>query len=798
MNVNAKILKAIPLLATLMFLGGVFNINAEKDVSSVSWPILVNLSHMEFGDVYSGEKLEKTFTVSYSGKGNGNYSIQEKYKPKPGAAVPSGFRGTISDYCQVNHDDFDRCYKNLCPFIEQISREDEGDTPDRASVSAEDMQDTWTVLLNAPWIGTLSRDGEGGVISEGGEYGCDLSFNVGAPASDPVCGNAVKEVGEECDDGNNKNGDGCSASCKIEKAPCPSDKSSISGCKYNDKNSNGKIDAGEEKLGGWEIQLVKCPSYAPLSTGSSSLLEKSTINNSPTPGETGYCSVIASTVTGQDGCYSFINLEPGDYGVNEVNKNYWTQTYPASGKYYYFKLAAGQEMKSINFLNHQQEVPFAVCGNGKLEAGEQCDDGNRVNGDGCSCTCKIEVPVCGNGRLETGESCDDGNTKSGDGCSSTCSVESSGGGGAFVKLKITNEKVDSVNEGSAKFLWNTNIRSDSRVVCAEKAIPNSSLGSKPDYGYQFSTSTFDTYVKVASHNVTMYELKSDTDYYCRVISSANTQEALSTELTFRTEKTPIIPIYTPSLYIYNLTLQGLQKNQVSLKWNTNRNGTTCVVYAKSSKALGEKPKYGYSWMTGECENLGKQNTSHSTTIGGLEPCTTYYFRLTSTNGSQDAVTEEQQVKTLCQAPSAYYPRTYVAAASCTGTVASAKTSKCGCTEICDKGGCVNSCEEKSECDKGCEEGEECNNEGEEEGGVNGASDQDCECDCEECEATVKTVIEKERYMGREDWLILLIILVILTLLINALRSRGSRMEDDGILEGDNDENDSGSGREDRP
>jgi cysteine-rich repeat protein len=32
-----------------------------------------------------------------------------------------------------------------------------------------------------------------------------------------------------------------------------------------------------------------------------------------------------------------------------------------------------------------------VCGNGVVEAGEQCDDGNTNNGDGCSSTCQIEV-----------------------------------------------------------------------------------------------------------------------------------------------------------------------------------------------------------------------------------------------------------------------------------------------------------------------------------------------------------------------------------------------------------------------
>ena len=73
---------------------------------------------------------------------------------------------------------------------------------------------------------------------------------------------------------------------------------------------------------------------------------------------------------------------------------------------------------------------LSVCGDGVLDAGEACDDGNTTNGDGCSSTCELES-VCGNGILEGNEVCDDGNTIDGDNCSSTCDAENFCGDGVL-------------------------------------------------------------------------------------------------------------------------------------------------------------------------------------------------------------------------------------------------------------------------------------------------------------------------------------------------------------------------------
>jgi cysteine-rich repeat protein len=61
------------------------------------------------------------------------------------------------------------------------------------------------------------------------------------------------------------------------------------------------------------------------------------------------------------------------------------------------------------------------CGNGVLDPGEDCDDGNVFNDDGCLAQCKVSG--CGDGFAELGqEECDDGNQKGGDGCSATCEL----------------------------------------------------------------------------------------------------------------------------------------------------------------------------------------------------------------------------------------------------------------------------------------------------------------------------------------------------------------------------------------
>lgn len=116
------------------------------------------------------------------------------------------------------------------------------------------------------------------------------------------------------------------------------------------------------------------------------------------------------------------------------------------------------------------------CGNGIIDLGEACDDGNRVDSDACtnacqvatcgdgilqlsppgieqcdegpqnsdsgSCTTACRVASCGDGLVQEGvEECDDGNTNQNDACKNNCKV-------AFCGDGIVQEGVEECDEGS--------------------------------------------------------------------------------------------------------------------------------------------------------------------------------------------------------------------------------------------------------------------------------------------------------------------------------------------------------------
>ncbi|MBI1826253.1 MAG: DUF4215 domain-containing protein [Planctomycetes bacterium] len=67
------------------------------------------------------------------------------------------------------------------------------------------------------------------------------------------------------------------------------------------------------------------------------------------------------------------------------------------------------------------------CGDGVVQGGEQCDDGNANDNDACTNACTIAR--CGDGIVQTGvEECDDGNLNNNDACTNSCVLARCGDG----------------------------------------------------------------------------------------------------------------------------------------------------------------------------------------------------------------------------------------------------------------------------------------------------------------------------------------------------------------------------------
>lgn len=127
-------------------------------VEAVGLPISVSTSGLGFSIVFPGEELEKEFVVSLvTGEADGvTYSLTQT--PKFG--------------------DLD-----LCPFLEKINDEGEGDTESLSTLSAtstpQDLSDTWRIVFRVPAIlGFVAQDHIFGIVSTGGDYGCDIGIEI--------------------------------------------------------------------------------------------------------------------------------------------------------------------------------------------------------------------------------------------------------------------------------------------------------------------------------------------------------------------------------------------------------------------------------------------------------------------------------------------------------------------------------------------------------------------------------------------------------------------------------------------
>lgn len=255
-------------------------------------------------------------------------------------------------------------------------------------------------------------------------------------ATAAVCGNGVVEYNEGCEDGNATGGDGCSESCVVEAgyycervgSLCePIDCAAICEPEDVDCTVEGEAicyDAADESaavatpvIGDGIIQAGEFCDNGTASAGNGC----SATGTWEAGAEDHKYYVTIGTIKDVDrvaivcGNGRMEDSEGCDDG-NDVDGDGCTDCAMDTG---YFCKNAGVACHNVAAV--EIGTGAGQCGDSAVDANEECDDGNTVAADGCT-ACVSDTP-CGNGFLDSGEECDDKNTANSDGCSSTCQLE---------------------------------------------------------------------------------------------------------------------------------------------------------------------------------------------------------------------------------------------------------------------------------------------------------------------------------------------------------------------------------------
>ena len=271
--------------------------------------------------------------------------------------------------------------------------------------------------------------------------GCDENC-----ALEAVCGNMLVELGETCDDGNVIDADGCSATCQTEIAIAPRDQAI---------ELAGSIDDQDRT---WARPDAACAGSSP-----NRFYETHVIYNDSGADQT----VRVTAAWGGDG-YLHAYTVPFD-AVDRTNCIEGNDDFGGAGGSRIPALDIPDGMALVVVAStfaanaaigdYTIEVfTLAVCGDGDMHTGEECDDGNLEAGDGCAADCTVE-PRCGDGNIDAvlNEECDDGNIVNGDGCDAICSSE-------FFENNLAITEQDSRMAAGSSDIWRFTLDGPGRIV----------------------------------------------------------------------------------------------------------------------------------------------------------------------------------------------------------------------------------------------------------------------------------------------------------------------------------------------
>ena len=233
------------------------------------------------------------------------------------------------------------------------------------------------------------------------------------------CGNGVVEGTEQCDDGNDVSGDGCEADCtfscdnttdmgnaKCDDAnPC----NGVEACGDNHVCAPGKPSVDGDTCGSGKICVASACVDDICGDGFKNATEECDDGNMANGDGCDSCKFSCKS---DDPARDCSNLDPC-LGTSCDDTTHTCGNAVPDGD------TCGQSSVCINGM-----CSAIMCGDKLVQSGEECDDGNNVDGDGCQANCTLPPSAsCGNGVRDAGEQCDDSNVKNLDGCDSACKFE---------------------------------------------------------------------------------------------------------------------------------------------------------------------------------------------------------------------------------------------------------------------------------------------------------------------------------------------------------------------------------------
>lgn len=498
----------------------------------------------------------------------------------------------------------------------------------------------------------------------------------------PYCGDGNIDQDEQCDDGNVRDGDGCSATCRIEPAQ-------ITACKYDDVNRNGTKDGGENYIS-WQFKLDD-GSFVPTVAGCytfDNLLVGHTYTITENSAAGWFSSGSSSAQITPTLAYPNPTVEFGNYQKNVCGDGIIDSPSEAC------ELGNTQNC-TINNYNGTQSClndcsgwdtcqPAEYCGDGTTNGDEQCDDGNEVDGDSCSNSCQINIlPVCGDNIKNSDEQCDgtNGVTAGENFCTQSCHlVPIYNGGDSCSGGKVPGDLVYSGQIGSKDTDGET-IKLDSGKEYLFSASgtfnPTSASGYLSDAGYTWVNSVLSTQygIQGTPPDLGAHALLGNFGDGVGIIDWGSASTGHNYDFSYTTSTDPVqfvigdrygdwfdtdwqnqsgmgdnsgslqLDVYecVDPLVITSEAVVNVTETSATITWTTNHPATSRVVYdTVSHSSLGSAPNYGYAYSTIEDPTL---TTNHSVVVSPLSSGTTYYFRAVS-HGSPEVVGDELSGTTL--------------------------------------------------------------------------------------------------------------------------------------------------------